>query len=349
MLPQDSFDGTKNSMQDQKPRVSVIIPMFNEAVYIARCLQSLLVQDIPPEQIELLVLDGGSTDGSEEVVRGLMKRHQQICLLENKRKIASSAFNVGIQQSRGAILLILGAHSVVPKGFIRMNLKCLDDLPEVSCVGGQFRPIADQQSQQALGLILNSRFGMGTAFRCSQKAQFVETVGYGAYRREVFDRVGLFNEEMICNQDDEFNYRLFKSGGKLYFNPNIISYYFSKLSFKRFVVRYFQYGLWKVKVFQLHPQLLRLRHLVPPLFVLSIVLLPIGQFSKLTLYTFAIVWGSYFIANLLFSLRICSRAGLRYMFLVPFAFLALHLSYGLGELTGLFVFRKEFLRNKQVA
>jgi len=173
-------------------------------------------------------------------------------------------------------------------------------------------------------------------FRYSQEEQYVDTLAFGAYRRDVFERVGLFDERLAGSEDDEFNYRLRRRGGKLFLTPAIRSFYYGRASLSDLWSQYFRYGFGKVRVVQKHPALVRLRHLIPGVFVVSLVITAaLSPFNSLFALRFTLVLGSYALISLALSVRIAASEGWRYLPLLPLAFACLHAAYGTGFLVGL--------------
>jgi GT2 family glycosyltransferase len=318
------------------PFVTVVVPMYNERACIGECLGSLVKTDYPADHFEVLVLDGKSDDGSRNIVLELARMHNFIRLLDNPRRITAAAMNVGIQAARGDVIIVLSAHSFVASDFISQNVACLSKTG-ADCVGGPIHSTSQPFPGKTISLAMSSPFGVGNAlFRYSQKEQYVDTVAFGAYRRQVFDEIGLFDEELVYNEDDEFNYRLRKHGGKIFLTPSIKSFYHTKTSLGQLWKQYFRYGLGKVRVIQRHPEATMIRHLVPFTFVSTLLVSGLlGLFSPIFLRLCLLVLASYLAASLLFSFRIAARNGWKHLPVLPVVFACLHFSYGLGFSTGL--------------
>jgi GT2 family glycosyltransferase len=208
---------------------------------------------------------------------------------------------------------------------------------EADCVGGAIENIGEGFWGQAISLAMSSPFGVGDAhFRYSHRERYVDTLAFCAYRREVFDKIGLFDEKLVRNQDYELNYRLRKAGGKILLTPAIKSRYYTRASLRRLWSQYFQYGLWKVQMLRMHPRSVRIRQLVPPLFVLALLLSgALSAISSLAAWVFALVVASYLSLSLAFSFSIAAHKGWRYLPILPVIFACLHLSWGLGFLYSL--------------
>jgi GT2 family glycosyltransferase len=244
--------------------------------------------------------------------------------------------NIGIQNARGDVIIILGGHSFVANDFISQNAAYLSKTG-AACVGGPIHSIAQSFPGRMISLAMSSPFGVGNAlFRYSQKEQYVDTVAFGAYRRQVFDEIGLFDEELVYNEDDEFNYRLRKHGGRIFLTPAIKSFYHTKTSLRQLWKQYYRYGFGKVKVIRKHPTAASIRHFVPFIFVSTLLVSGLlGTLNAIFLWLFLLVLVIYLVVSFLFSLRISARKGWKHLPVLPIAFACLHISYGLGSLAGL--------------
>jgi succinoglycan biosynthesis protein ExoA len=319
------------------PLVSVIVPMRNEEQYIGGCLRSLAAQDYPKDRFEVLVVDGGSTDGSrraaEDVARetGLPLR-----LLSNPRRSTPSGLNVGIAQARGEVITRVDAHAQVDRRFLSESVSALLT-SGADVVGGPISSVGDGLVGGAIALAMSSPFGVGNAaFRYSQEEQYTDTVAFPTYRRSVFERLGPFAEDLEWGEDDEFHYRLGDAGGRLLLTPRVASMYYTRSSLWALARQYFRYGRAKVEVLRRHPRRTRLRQLVPGAFVLGLAATgALATKRGLFVLPLAAVAGAYGLASLAASLRATDRGNRRYLPVLPVAFACLHLTYGLGFLVGL--------------
>jgi cellulose synthase/poly-beta-1,6-N-acetylglucosamine synthase-like glycosyltransferase len=329
----------KTSPAQTKPRpfVSLIMPVRNEAAFIARGLSAVMAQDYPPERMEVIVVDGMSDDGTREVVRSFAEHHPNLRLLDNPGRIVSTGLNLALRQAAGEVIIRVDGHCEIAEDYVSRSVQCLEE-EEADGVGGPIETIGDSRVARAIALAMSSRFGVGgSAFRTvKDRRMYVETVAFPAYTRRAIERAGLFDEELVRNQDDEYNYRLCKLGGRLLLVPEIRSRYYSRSSFRSLWRQYFQYGYWKVRVMQKHPRQMRLRQFAPPLFVLAlIVALTVAPFSALGALALTLLLALYTLANFaasVLSLR-NEEAGLLPLLLL--AHPTLHLSYGAGFLVGL--------------
>lgn len=318
------------------PFVSVVIPMRNEGDHIRPCLEAVLAQDYPSGQIEILVVDGCSTDHSRDIVAQYAEQYPHVHLLDNPHQTTPAALNVGIRQAQGKYIIRIDAHTIVATDYVRQCVTLLESTNAAN-VGGRMQPMSHTFMGQAIALCTSSKFGIGDSrFHYDAREQYVDTVYMGAFRREIFDQVGLFDEDLIRNQDYELNIRIRQAGGKILLSPRIISFYIPRSSLSALWRQYFQYGLWKVRTLQKHPSSLRVRQIVAPLFV-SVLFssLLLGCFWFPAVWLFLLVIGSYLLANLVASTIVAGRGGWRYLPLLPIVFAAIHLAWGLGFWYGL--------------
>lgn len=318
--------------------VSIVIPCLNEKNYILRCLQSIVAQSYPANLIKTYVCDGMSNDGTRELIMDFAKVHPQFTLLDNIQKTTPFALNLGIKASTAEIIIILGAHSELDVRFVEKSVSSFEIDPAIMCTGGVLENVYENETSQMIGAAMSSSFGVGNAhFRTGNKSGFVDTVAFGAYKREIFDKVGLFDEELIRNQDDEFNFRVTHAGYKIYLNHEIKCRYFVRASFKKLYRQYYQYGYWKVFVNKKHKTITTIRQLIPMFFVLYLMLLVASIFTYKIIFLVMSAFGLlYVLLAFLFAARSASSFGT--VFGVAFTFFILHFGYGLGYLKGIFDF-----------
>lgn len=327
----------KKIVARQFPMVSVVIPCRNEAISIEGCLRSLASDSYPKNQLEILVVDGESRDGTQEVAERVARQHGFVRLLRNPKCNTATGMNIGIREAKGDIVMVVSAHAEYGEQYIS---RCIEALRRVGadCVGGPITtlPGADTPVARAIALAMSSPFGVGTAkFRTSQHHGFVDTVAFGAYRREVFQEVGLFDEKLIRNQDAELNYRILKAGGKIFMDPDIRSAYRARETLAKLWQQYFQYGYWKLRVILKHGRPGSWRQVVPALFASALIGLPaVGIFSSTVLKLWALMVIAYLGFSFSFSVRAVRNRGWRVSLALPAAFLVLHISYGIGFLWG---------------
>ena len=324
------------------PLVTIIMPVRNEAQYIERSLGAVLAQDYPSHRLEILVVDGLSNDGTPDMVQQLWANRPDTCgslrIIDNPAQVTPVAFNVGIRQARGQVIIIVGGHCQVAPDYVK---RCVEALNQTGadCAGGPMVTLGETYPAEVIALAQSSIFGVGgVAFRTGrQQPGYVDTVAFGAYQREVFDRIGGFDEDLVRNQDDEFNFRLTQAGGKIWLDPSIGSVYYSRANLPGLWRQYFQYGLYKVLVIQKRNAVPSWRHLVPATFVLCLMLSCLFMlFTAQPLWLLSVA-GPYAVAGGLAAVY-TARHHWRALPLLPAAFLTLHLAYGLGFLKGLWTF-----------
>jgi glycosyltransferase involved in cell wall biosynthesis len=236
------------STMTRDPMVSVMIPCLNEEGYIAGCLDSILASDYPKDRLEILVADGRSSDRTREIVAPYVTRHASVTLLDNPAGTTPAALNVAVRAASGDVIIRMDAHVTYPPEYIRRLVRGLEE-SGADNVGGVLEtvPAEDTAVARAIAIGMSHRFGVGNShFRVgSTKAREVDTVAFGCFRRDVFVRAGLFDEELIRNQDDEFNFRLISRGGRVLLLPEVSCRYFARRSLAHLSRMYYQYGYFK--------------------------------------------------------------------------------------------------------
>lgn len=323
----------------KKTVIAAIVPARNEEDYIARLLDSFVASHYPKDLLQVWICDGKSEDNTVEIVKRYTEKYQWIQLLVNEKKTTPCAFNLGIQQAVGAdVLITIGAHAEIAPDFFDQVVKTFDRSPEIGCVGGVLENVYENDTARAIGLAMSSPFGVGNAhFRTGDKEGYVDTVGFPAYKKEVFDKVGLFNETLVRNQDDEFNYRVAKAGYKIYLSPSIRAKYYVRGSFDKLSKQYFQYGYWKVYVNRLHKTVTTYRQLIPPVFVAFLGLgFLLALFSSFMAGFYFGILFMYVVAGFVFA----GQMGKNFneVLCIFWAFFILHFFYGAGYLKGILDF-----------
>ena len=322
------------------PLASVIMPIRNEASSIERSLGAILAQDYPANSLQIIVADGMSTDGTRETLERFKTANPEIELVDNPGRFVSTGLNAALKHAKGEIIIRVDGHCEVALDYIQC---CVNHLlaDNVDGVGGYIQTIGETRLACAIAIAMSSPFGVGdSAFRTSAgKSLLADSVPFPAYTRAIIQRAGLYDEELIRNQDDEYNYRLRQLGAKILLASDVHSRYYSRNSLRSLWRQYYQYGYWKVRVLQKHPRQMRLRQFVPPAFVASLLgsgLLAL--FSPVGRLLLILILGAYGLSNLIASIWTGARKGWEYLPLLPVIFACLHLSYGLGFLVGLIKF-----------
>lgn len=322
------------------PKVTIIMPVRNEGAYITRSLGAVLAQDYPRECMEVLVVDGMSTDNTRAIIADLAATDCRVRLIDNPDCIVPNALNKAIVQARGEIIIRIDGHCEIAPDYV---LLCVEKLASsgADAVGGPIETVGETPSSQAIALAMVGWFGMGgTAFRTiHDREMWVETVAFPAYPRATIERIGLFDEEFMRNQDDEYNYRLLKQGGKILLCPQIRSRYYSRASLRKLWPQFYRYGHWKVRVMQKHPRQMRLRQFVPFFFVASLlVTLLIPQLQPLALMIALL----YLLVDCAVSFNLARKYDWHYLPTMLLAHPTMHLAYGFGSLTGLVRFARRW-------
>jgi glycosyltransferase involved in cell wall biosynthesis len=320
--------------------VSIIIATRNEEKSIKKCLDSVLAQNFPRDSLEVLVVDGMSNDRTPEIVSEYAAKYSFVKLIDNPLKITPSAFNTGIKAAKGEIILIMGAHSIYQNDYIS---QCVSHLIESGAdnVGGVCiaLPGGNTLIAESIAYALSSPFGMGNSyFRIGSKtSRYVDTVFGGCYKKDIFEKIGLFDTDLIRGQDTEFNARLRKAGGKILLVPDIISYYTTRETYLKLWKMQWQYGKLKPLVIKKVGKLFTMRQIVAPVFVSLAAILPaLSIFSNVFFIAFLGIIGIYTVLNLLFSIQIAIAKNPKCVLLIPPAFAVIHFAWGIGFIKGVF-------------
>jgi len=316
------------------------MPVRNDAGFIERSLRAVLAQDYAQDRMEVIIADGRSEDGTREIIGAVSNGRPNVRLIDNPGKIVSTGLNAALRLAKGEIIVRVDGHCEIASDYVRRCVEHLT-LDEIDCVGGPLQTLGDTYRARAIAAAMSSTFGVGgSAFRVAiNSARLTDTVPFPAYRRETIRRAGPFDEELVRNQDDEYNYRVRKLDGRILLSPDIRSRYYSRASFRKLWNQYFQYGYWKVRVMQKHPRQMRPRQFVPPLFVAALALLlmsaPLFSAGRMLLAATVLAYTILAVVASIFAAR---RTDWRILSLLPIAFAIIHLAYGLGFLTGLLRF-----------
>ncbi len=326
----------------RKYSFSIVIPTFNEQDNIVNCLDSILNQNYDKNLIDIVIVDGHSSDNTISKINEYQKKFPHIVLLENPVRKTPTSLNIGIKESKGEIIIILGAHASLDKDFIFFNNKYLNEY-NLKVTGGTQINLGFNLIQKAIGWAMENPFGIGSApYRWSRKEQFVDTVVYAAYRRELFDEIGYFEENFSIAEDAELNWRIRKAGHKIFFSPNIKSYYHPRKTVKKFIQQMFRYGILRVHMFKKHKSAVKITHMVPPTFVLTLILLLIlTLFSILSPIYLIAVLAFYFFVNLLSVSLKATKENYKFITLISALIFVLHFSWGLGFIVGLLLPRSK--------
>ena len=329
--------------------LTVIVPIYNEEKYIAKCIESIMQQDYPKDDLEVLFVDGMSTDRTREIIASYQLQCPYLRVLDNPDRIVPPAMNIGIRAAKGDVIIRLDAHAIFPTNYFSELVRYLYEL-KAENVGGVCRtlPVNDTPVCQSIAAVLSSSFGMGNSyFRVgADEIKEVDTVPFGCFHRDLFDRIGYFDEELVRNQDDEFNGRIIKNGGKIYLLPHLVIDYYARDTIKKVYKMFYQYGVFKPLVNKKLGSPATLRQFFPLCFVLGLIVgLVLSIFFKYIRYTYLAVILLYFALATYFSLK--DTKSLKRILIQDWTYFVVHFGYGWGYLTGIFklIFKRPFVAN----
>jgi len=324
-------------------QISIIIPILNEEKYIKDCLDSIIESDFQKDKMEVLLVDGGSIDKTREIIKEYQTKYPFFKLFYNPQKIAPVAMNIGIKNSNGDFIFIISAHAKYSKNYFSSLVNYCKSL-KADCVGPLL--ITDVKNKtltsNAIKNVLSDKFGVGSAFRSGvSEIKEVDTVPFGCYKKEIFNKIGFYDERLVRNQDIELNKRLKRNGGKIYLIPEIKCTYYARETYKQLAKNNFNNGLWNILTAYYTKSFssLSIRHFIPLIFVLTLIVsFLLGFFNKLFFYLFLVILFSYLSIISLRSFQIKKNTTFIHQLL---SFLVLHFSYGIGEIVGIFKVLKE--------
>jgi succinoglycan biosynthesis protein ExoA len=320
------------------PKVSVIVPCYNEQPTIRLLLEALYEQTFPRAEMEVIVADGRSTDGTRDAIAAFQQDFSELSVrvVDNKNRSIPAALNRAIEAARGEIILRLDAHSCPYPDYVEKSVSALLQ-GRGENVGGvwEIQPGAPTWVARSIAVAAAHPLGVGDAlYRHARQAAEVDTVPFGAFRRSIIERIGYFDESLLTNEDYEFNVRIRRSGGKIWLDPAIRSVYYARATFLELARQYWRYGFWKWRMLRRYPDTVRWRQALPPLFVLSLILL-------LVLSIFSALARVFLVAEVVLYAGILTLAGVQaayrqrksYLLLgLPLAIAIMHVSWGGGFL-----------------
>ncbi len=320
--------------------IAVVIPCRNEVLYIEDTIHAIYNSNLPDNiNIEVFVVDGMSDDGTREKVHLLSNSYSNLKLVDNKKRLTPFAFNIGIKAAGLTdFIQIVGARHILSTNYIFNCLNKLQSDKSIWCVGGRVENQYVNEVSQFISLAMASSFGVGLGnFRTLKRSCFTDTVTSPMYPYWVFEKIGFFDEELVRNQDDEFNYRVKLKAGKIFYDNDISLKYYVRGTLNNLWRQFFQYGYWKVYVNVKHSNVTTVRQLLPPLFVLYLMLFMFTLIiGKLVFLISSIPFLLYIFSSLFFSLKLANS--IRKVFLTFIIFKILHISYGFGYLKGIVEF-----------
>ena len=324
-----------------KPSVSIIIPCYNEEKTIHMLLESLLRQSYPLASLEVVIADGMSTDQTRQKISIFQQSHPELILrvVDNPHRSIPAALNCALQAAEGQYIIRLDAHSMPQDDYIE---KCIQALEE-GCgdnVGGvwDIRPGSDSWVAHSIAVAASHPLAVGDAkYRYTTKASEVETVPFGAFRRDLVMRLGGFDETLLTNEDYEFNTRIRKNGGRIWLDPAIRSVYFARSSLNALVRQYWRYGYWKLRMLRRYPETIRWRQGLPPMFVLSLITLGLtAPFWVFIRYLLLLEIAVYFLIIIFVGLQLAlQKRSISFLFGVPLSIATMQICWGAGFLWSL--------------
>ena len=327
--------------QNKLPKVSIIIPCYNESTTIPLLLDALIDQTYPLDIMDVIIADGGSTDGTRRVISNWQDQHPtlNISVIPNPKRSIPAALNCAIRAATGDIIIRLDAHSKPNLDYVKRVVFLLED-GQAENVGGvwDIQPSSKHWISQSIAQAAAHPIGVGDArYRFSEKPAYVDTVPFGAFYRTLIDKVGLFDETLLTNEDYEFNTRIRQHGGKIWLDPQIQAVYYARGNLKALARQYWRYGYWKWHMLRRYPETLRWRQALPPLFILT--LLASGVFAiffRPFLWLFLALIAIYTAVLLLTGLQLALKHHEpRFIIGVPLAIACMHFSWGSGFLWGI--------------
>ena len=320
--------------------ISFIVPIRNEVQFISKTIQSLVDQktEIP---FEILIADGLSIDGTREIIKDFQKNFPNIYLIDNPKKIVSIGFNKALSIAIGEVIIRVDGHATIEPDYINQCLIAFEKT-DADCVGGTIKNYSKGIVGNSINIAQSSYFGTGGAvFRTKiNKGKYVDTLAFGAYKRSIFNKIGGYDEELIRNQDDEFNMRLTQNKGTIWIDPDIKSSYYSRASLLKFFIQYLQYGFFKVRVMQKRKGFASYRHIIPFLFILILLFSSLLYFLFMIAIPIQMVLGSYMLCLFLGTLNAFMKSpqNILSIIILPLSLLSMHFAYGIGFFFGIIYF-----------
>lgn len=331
-----------------RDKISIVIPCYNEEKYVERSLLSLVRSDYEQALVEIIIIDGGSTDRSLTIINDYLTQYPNIKVIDNPKKITPVSLNIGVHNATGEYIMIASAHAQFPPDYLSTLMLYLKQM-KCDCIGGGIdtRIINSTPVSEAIVKILSSPFGVGNSSFRTEKGPviYVDTVPFGIYKKSLFEEVGYYNEQLVRNHDIELSKRLIQNGRKIVLVSSVRCTYFAREDFMKFAENNFSNGVWNIITFFITKQLRSLspRHFVPLIFILSLIIPAIlsllidRNFIVISLLSF-LLYATFIISA---SFRIRDKSA-KFIY-VLWGLIVLHFSYGIGSLAGLFKINKLFV------
>ena len=326
--------------------VSVVIPVYNEEKFIKGLIKSLLIQDYEKKKTEVIFIDGNSNDKTVKMIQEELKEKSiTYKIIQNPERITPKSVNMGIKEAKNDIIIRLDAHSEYPSNYIS---KCVYYINNVDAdnVGCLFAPKAKNNIAKVIANVVSSKFGVGNSgFRTTKDSGYVDTVPFGTFRRELFDKIGYFNEELIRSEDNEFNHRIIKNGGKVYLFTDTQIDYYPRDTVSKIMKMGFQNGKWATYTGYIIPGSMKIRHFIPLFFVLGLIVGIISILMKIKGISMCFIVGilAYFLLDIIFTTKNIIKDGL--IQIISFIIYPLfHIAYGIGSIFGIFKIIKKVVK-----
>jgi len=325
--------------------ISVVVPCRNEANYISRSIESICNQKVYENDFEVIIVDGMSSDGTRDLLSELLRKYPNLVVKDNPHRITPIARNIGIKNSTGRYICIMDAHSVYDPYYLQNCLELLQKNDDISCVGGPISSVGESDFGKATAYAMSSSIGVGNAkHRFPGYEGYAEMACFPMFRREVFETVGYFDENLVRNQDDEFSLRFRLAGGKVFISPKVKSIYYVRNSPIKLFKQYFQYGFWRWRVLKKHKIQISYRQMIPSLFILLLITSALVGFIIRNNMAAFIIPSIYLGTIAIVSLKIVKKESLKIGILFIQAVVILHFSYGIGVI---YSFLKDKLNNNR--
>lgn len=325
-----------NTVKNIIPAISFIIPCRNEKEYITETISSVLNQKDINKNFEIIIIDGSSDDGTREILSDLKKQDSRINVIDNQKKITPVALNLGVKKATGTYIFILGAHAKIAEDYAISCLQIFNTHQEVSCAGGPITSIGKTPLGKAIAFAMSSAIGVGNArHRFPEYEGYAEMACFPVFKKNVFEQIGYFDEELVRNQDDDLCFRLRLNGGKVYISSKAKSFYYVRENIKSLFKQYYEYGFWRIALLKKHKLQIAFRQQIPFIFFLIVtILLVVGLLlNNISLaFTFPAV---YLGVLIIYTFVIIGIKKKKYVCWLPVVIFILHTSYAIGFAQGL--------------